>query len=84
MLEKTFSLLFYLRTHKYYSKGLSHVYLRITVDRVAKEISIGRKCSPERWNSNTGRMIGTKEDARQLNSYLDTFQVKYTRQEGAF
>jgi site-specific recombinase XerD len=76
MLEKTFSLLYYLKKPKSYSKGLMPIYLRITIDGIAKEISTGRKCPPERWNSRAGRMMGTKEDARQLNSYLDTLQTK--------
>lgn len=63
MLEKTFSLLYYLKKPKGYSKGLMPIYLRITVDGIAKEITTGRECLPERWNSRAGRMMGTKEDA---------------------
>ena len=76
MLEQTFSLLYYLKKPRNYSKGPMHVYLRITVDGVPREISTGRHCLPERWNRRGERMIGTKEDARQLNSYLDTIQSK--------
>ena len=54
-----------------------HAYLpRITVGGIAKEIPTGRECLPERWNSRAGRVMGTKEDVRQLNSYLDTLQTK--------
>lgn len=52
------------------------IYLRITVDRGAKELSIARECDVERWNANSGRMYGTKEDAKLLNAYLDTLQTK--------
>ena len=76
MLEKTFSLLFYLKKPRNYSKGAMHVYLRITVDSIPKEISTGRQCDPDRWNANAGRCNGTKEDARSLNIYLDTLQTK--------
>ncbi len=76
MLEKSFSLLFYLKKPKNYLKGLMPIYLRITVDGIPKEISTGRQCDPERWNSNAGRCSGTKEDAKSLNAYLDTVQTK--------
>ncbi len=76
MLEKTFSLLFYLKKPKNYLKGTMPIYLRITVDGIPKEISTGRQCDPERWNPNAGRSYGTKEDAKSLNAYLDTLQTK--------
>ena len=76
MLEKTFSLLFYLKKPKNYLKGAMPIYLRITVDGIPKEISTGRQCDPDRWNSNAGRVYGTKEDAKSLNAYLDILQNK--------
>ena len=33
-------------------------------------------CDPSRWNAQAGRAIGTKEDVRTLNAYLDTLQAK--------
>ncbi|MEJ7821781.1 MAG: site-specific integrase, partial [Chitinophagaceae bacterium] len=76
MLEKNFSLLFYLKKSKNYLKGPIPIYLRITVDGASKEISLGRDCDIDRWNTNSGRMFGTKEDAKLLNAYLDTLQTK--------
>jgi site-specific recombinase XerD len=76
MLEKSFSLLFYLKKSKNYLNGLMPIYLRITVDGIPKEISTGRKCDPGRWNSKAGRGSGTKEDVKSLNAYLDTLQTK--------
>jgi site-specific recombinase XerD len=76
MLEKSFSLLFYLKKPKNYLKGARPIYMRITVDGIPKEISTGRKCDSERWNTGAGRMHGTKEDAKLLNAYLDTLQTK--------
>ncbi len=52
MLEKSFSLLFYLKKPKNYLKGAMPIYLRITVDGIPKEISTGRQCDPIRWNMN--------------------------------
>jgi site-specific recombinase XerD len=76
MLEKSFSLLFYLKKPKNYLKGAMPIYLRITVDGIPKEISTGRQCDPDRWNAHAGRCNGTKEDAKSLNAYLDTLQTK--------
>lgn len=75
MLEKSFSLLFYLKKPKDYVSGSMPVYLRITVDGKPKELTTGRKCEPERWNSRAGRAIGTKEEIRSLNAFLDTLQL---------
>jgi len=76
MLEKNFSLLFYLKKPKNHKKGSTPVYLRITIDGVRKEIATGRCCEPERWNSQSGRGNGTKEDIKSLNAFLDTLQLK--------
>jgi len=76
MLEKSFSLLFYLKKPKNYLKGAMPIYLRITVDGIPKEISTGRQCDPDRWNANAGRCNGTKEDAKSLNAFLDVLQTK--------
>lgn len=76
MLEKSFSLLFYLKKPKNYLKGIKPIYLRITVDGIPKEISTGRQCDPDRWNANSGRCNGTKEDAKSLNAFLDILQTK--------
>lgn len=76
MLEKTISLLFYLKKPRNYLKDQMPIYLRITVDGIPKEISTGRQCDPDRWNSHTGKCNGTKEDARSSNAYLDTLQTK--------
>lgn len=76
MLEKSFSLLFYLKKPKNYRTGNIPIYLRITVDGIPKEISTGRNCDPDKWNANAGRINGTKEDVKSLNAYLDTLQTK--------
>jgi len=76
MLEKSFSLLFYLKKPKNYHKGSIPIYLRITVDGIPKEISTGRQCDPDRWNANAGRVHGTNENVKLLNAYLDTLQTK--------
>ena len=76
MLEKSFSLLFYLKKPKKYQEGKMPIYLRITVDGIAKETSIGRQCEPDKWNAKAGRASGIKENVKSLNAYLDTIQTK--------
>src|SRR5437763_1633488 len=76
MLEESFGLLFYLKKNRNYSTGPIHIYLRITVDGVAKELSLNRSWEKVRWNNYTSRPIGTKEDAKELHMFLDAIQVK--------
>ena len=76
MLEKTFGLFFYLKQAKNQKDGLRYVYLRITVDGKAVEMSTKQLWSPARWNVDAGRAIGQKEDTRTLNAYLDMLSSK--------
>jgi hypothetical protein len=52
------------------------IYIRVTVNGERLEISTKRECEPEKWNSQTGRKNGTKDDTKILNAYLDTLQFK--------
>ena len=52
------------------------IYMRVTVNGKRAEISAGRECEPSRWNARSGRGIGTKEDTRTLNAYLESLQAK--------
>ena len=72
MLEKSFGLLFFLKQTKSQNDDLIFIYLKITVDGKSIELSTKRKCEQARWNSQTGRAIGTKEAKKELNLYLDT------------
>jgi site-specific recombinase XerD len=77
MVSKTFGVIFYLKKPKNYVKGAKHIYLRITIDGARTEISSKRVCEePQKWNSHAGRMVGTKESVRALNSFLDSLQQK--------
>ena len=61
---------------KHYISGDIPIYLRITVDGLPTEISIKRKCDPSKWNPDAGRLSGKSDQAKELNSYLDTIQQK--------
>ncbi|MCD0474074.1 site-specific integrase [Flavobacterium sp. EDS] len=75
MLESSFGLVFFLKIPRNESK-IRTVYLRITVDGIPKETSTKRKWESARWDQKTERAIGTKEDARSLNFFLDALILK--------
>ena len=75
-MNTTLSLLFYLKKPKAHTEGAIPVYLRITVNGQRAEVSTSRECLPDRWNSAAGKAIGTKEEVRVLNTYLDAIKAK--------
>ncbi|MBS1524719.1 MAG: site-specific integrase [Bacteroidetes bacterium] len=74
MLEKSFGLFFFLKQPKNQKSDERYVYLRITVDGIAKEISTKRMWYSSRWDQSAGKAKGTKEDALNLNAFLDAFR----------
>lgn len=79
MLERSFSLFYYLKQAKNQKEQRWYVYLRITVDGERREVSIKRQWIPNEWNSKTGRAAEIKEEAIELNRYLDTVSNKVHR-----
>lgn len=75
MLENSFGLTFFLKTPRKKTK-IRFIYLRITVDGIPKETSTKHKWDITRWDQSAERAIGHKEDARMLNHFLDTLQMK--------
>lgn len=75
-MQSNFNFLFYLKKPKGYVSGTVPIYLRITVNGQRAEMSIGRECLPEKWNSQAGLASGTKEDIKALNAYLNILQAK--------
>ncbi|GEN66136.1 phage integrase SAM-like domain and Arm DNA-binding domain-containing protein [Chryseobacterium rhizosphaerae] len=75
MLESSFGVNFFLKTPWKKGDHLRFVYLRITVDGISRETSTKRKWSDERWNQKIERAVGTKEDAKSLNHFLDSLIV---------
>jgi len=76
MLERSFGLFYYLKQAKNQKEQRWYVYLRITVDGERREVSIKRQWIPSQWNSRTGRAAEVKEEAIELNRYLDTISNK--------
>ncbi|QEM06653.1 site-specific integrase [Mucilaginibacter rubeus] len=75
-MKSNFHLLFYIRKQKNYKGGAMPIYMRITVSGKRADMSAGRECEPVKWNSHAGRAIGTKEEIKSLNNYLDSLQSK--------
>lgn len=76
MLETSFSILFYLKKPKGYTKGEVPVYMRVTANGTPKEMATKQDCEPERWNSQAQRARGTNEQSKTLNAFLDTLERK--------
>lgn len=74
-MSKTFKILFYLKKPKGYTDGNLPIYLRLTIDGERVEMFTQRNCDPSKWNSDAGRATGNKEEARQLNDYLNLLQA---------
>lgn len=79
-MQSNFSCLFYLKKTKDYVSGPVPIYLRITVNGQRAEMSVGRDCLPEKWNSQVGLALGTKENIKVLNAYLSILQGKIHQQ----
>lgn len=72
---KSFKVLFFLKKGKRCNEKSLLVYVRVTVDGKRVEWSVQRSWEPgAKWNKNIGRATGTKEEAKNLNAYLDAIQ----------
>lgn len=80
-MNQTLGILFYIKNAKSLANGEVPIYLRITVDGKRAEFSIQRSINPDKWNSKAGKAIGTKEDAKTLNAYIDTLRTKVYEQQ---
>ncbi len=58
------------------SKGLSSIYIRLTINGRRLDQSIGRSINPALWSPEAGRVKGNNDQARQLNNNLDVLRSK--------
>lgn len=80
-MNHSLTILFFLRTSKTNpTTGEAPVYIRMTVASQRAEISAKRSVLPSKWEGGAGKAKGTKEDARTLNTYLDTLRAKLNKQ----
>ena len=76
MSRTRFNLLFYLKKRGNYEGGLIPVYMRVTAGGKRTEFATQREWDPAKWNAAAGRANGTKEEARELNAFLDSLKTK--------
>ncbi|WP_138477984.1 site-specific integrase [Dyadobacter bucti] len=77
MLENSFGLNFFLKTPRTENEdGTRAIYLRVTVNHQARDITTRRTWHPSKWNVRAGRATGNKEDTKELNAYLDSLTTK--------
>lgn len=70
------SILFYAKRAKTNVNGLVPIYSRITVDGKRIELTTGRFVEFSKWSAEAGKMKGTTDEARSINSQLDILKLK--------
>jgi hypothetical protein len=50
--------------------GEKTIFIRITLNRKAKYIGLGKSVKEEEWESNTGKALGNSRYIRELNFFL--------------
>ena len=75
-MTSTFNILFYVRRDKADEQGNAPIYCRITVDGKRSELAIKREVALSKWQPSKGYVKGTNEEARTLNTYIDSVRTK--------
>lgn len=70
------SILFYAKRAKTNVNGLVPIYSRITVNGKRIELTTGRFVEFSKWSAEAGKMKGTTDEARSINSQLDILKLK--------
>ena len=70
------SILFYAKRAKAIVNGLVPIYTRITINGKRIELSTNRFVEISKWSTEAGKMKGTSEEARSINSHLDMLRIQ--------
>jgi site-specific recombinase XerD len=73
-MNKTFSLLFFVKKSKIKANGTAPIYLRITIDGKPKEIASKRYIQPVKWDNKLQKVSGSSDEVKSLNLYLKTLE----------
>lgn len=73
-MSQNFKILFFLKKGRRRDKNLLPIYVRVTINGKRSEWSIQRSIEPAKWNQQSGRASGSKEEVKILNQYLDVIQ----------
>ncbi len=75
-MSASMNILFYAKKTKTTIDGLVPIYMRLTIAGDRFEISTKRYVKGDQWSPESGRMKGSHEEAKQVNSLLDAFRAK--------
>ncbi len=75
-MNKSLGILFYVKRAKIDNNNKAPIYVRITVDGIRSELSIKRSIELDRWIPSAGKVKGTNEETKSINSYIDTIRIK--------
>lgn len=70
------SVLFYAKKAKASVNGLVPIYTRITVNGKRIELSTNRFVETSKWSTEAGKMKGSSEEARSINSHLTLLKTQ--------
>jgi hypothetical protein len=73
--------LFFVRKTAKASDGKVPIYLRITINGLRFETSIGKQVNSEIWVAKAGRVKGLTKEDRTLNGFLDTLKSRVINYE---
>ena len=74
-MSQNFKILFFLKKGRNRSEKSLPIYVRITINGERAEWTCQRNCDQAKWNQQTGRAIGNKDETKSLNQYLDAIQA---------
>jgi site-specific recombinase XerD len=74
-MSQNFKVLFFLKKGRNRREKSLPIYVRVTINGERAEWTCQRNCDAAKWNQQTGRAAGTKEETNSLNQYLDAIQA---------
>jgi integrase/recombinase XerD len=60
------------------SNGMAPVYVRISADGRSVDVSVKRRVATSNWDCARESLIGTRQESKQFNSYLETIRTDLT------
>lgn len=75
-MNKTFSLLFFIKKNKIRTNGTAPIYLRITIEGKIADIAAKRYIDPQKWDVKAHKALGNSQEPKTLNLYLKTLEQK--------
>ncbi len=74
-MKTTFKVLFYLRSNRVNKEGNSSIMIRITIDGENTQFNSKQEVNPDLWDSKAARVKGKNNEAKAINSEIDTIRA---------